>query len=78
MLYLLLKFVYSPLEDGRKDGRSEIGSHDTYGDVKKKSKLLDWEYAAVERETVGQINQHQKTVFNLVPAREDSHGNLDG
>ena len=52
----------SPLEDGRKDGRSEIGSHNTHGDVKKKSKLLDWEYAAVECETVGQISQHQKTL----------------
>ena len=70
--------MFSPLEDGRKARCSEIGSHDTHGDIKKKSKLLDWEYAAVECETVGQINQHQKSPFSLRAAEGDSHGNFDG
>ena len=47
-----------PLENRREDRPSIIGCHDGNGHIKKKPKLLDWEYAAVECETVDQICQH--------------------
>lgn len=59
-LYLVRMVVHLPLEDGREDTPNVIGCDETVGDIKKKLKLLDWEYTAVEGETVGQISQHQK------------------
>ena len=56
-----------PLENRRKDRPSVIGSHDSNGDIKKKPKLLDWEYAAVECETVDQICQHQQSISACNP-----------
>ncbi len=58
-----------PLEDRREDRRSVIGCHDTDGNIKKKPELLDWEYAAVERETICEISQHQKYFPACTPAQ---------
>lgn len=44
-----------PLENRREDRPSVIGCHESNGNIEKKPKLLDREYAAVECETVGHI-----------------------
>ena len=67
-----MKSCILPLEDRREDRRSVIGCHDTDGDIKKKPKLLDGEYAAVECETVGKINQHRK-FFSARTQRMKTH-----
>ena len=44
-----------PLQNCRENRPSVIGCHNTNGNIKKKPKLLDWEYTLVECETVGYI-----------------------